>query len=180
MNFPQPGPLSSAVPGHPCPGTLEEAIHSFMCEGTPGGNAWKQLGKDIPSLAGKRPRSSGRRWAIVCPGDRPGFFGPCLEEDNVCVCLVFPSALPVSGVPGAVSAARGWGVLSDGVALPWLIGIALIAHVVCSPLALCPVCLWVHYLGHGGGMQPWGGWICFGITGYHAGMLKGRVCCNAD
>lgn len=24
----------------------------------------------------------------------------------------------------------------------------------------------------------WDGWVCFGITGYYAGLLKGKVCRN--
>lgn len=190
MNFPQPGPFASTVPGHPCPGMAEEAVHSFMCEGTLGGNGWKRPRKDIPSLAGKWPARLAGDGLLSVPVAGRDSSGPAWKKKmSVCV-LFFPlPSLSLEGAGGCKSCtwlvrARRWCR-----AAPALVGVAVFARMVFPPrvFALCVFSSgWVGYLGRGGRKRPRGkglraardGWICFGMTGYHTGFLKGKVCCN--
>lgn len=133
MNFPHSWPSLH--------GQSRANIHSFLLEDTRGGNAWKRPQKDIPSLAGKWPHSSGRRWAIVCPSGRPGFLRSCLEEENVRACLYF-FLCPLLGVSG-----------------PLLVPLAgLVLLLWCFLLGFFPV--FPGFLCRGGGMRIfWDDWV---------------------
>lgn len=97
----------------------------------------------------KAARLSGRRWAIVCPGGRPGFLGPCLEEENVCVCLIFSSALSRGGAGGCERCTWLVRARRQCCAAPALVGVAGFYSCGVFPLRILP-CVFL-----GGLPGPW-------------------------
>ena len=181
VNFPQPRPFASAIPGHRCPGTAEEAIHSFMCEGTPGGNSWKQPRKDIPSLAGKWPARLAGDGLLSVPVAGRDSSGPAWKK-KMCVCVfIFSSALSLGGCEGCAWLVRARRSCRTA---PALVGVAVFARVVFPPpWVFAPraspragLVTWAVAAGCGGGLPAArDGWMWDGMAGYRAGLLEGRA-----
>lgn len=187
MNFPPAGAVLLGCPWPSLPGH-GGGSHPFFYVRRHAGR--KRPRKDIPSLAGKRPACLAGDGLLSVPVASRDSSGPAWKKKtSVCV-LFFP--LPfLEEVPGGVCKRCTWLVRARqwGCAAPALVAVAVFTATVFFRSGFCPVSSspgWVGYLGRGGRMRPRGdwrraardGWICFGMTGYHPGLLKGRVCRN--